>query len=297
MAAPCKDTILLTGATGFLGSNILRALLADGYNVVVLKRSFSDVCRIADCLPYVKYYDMDKVSHSSIFQENDITVVIHCATNYGRKDRCPRKVVDANLILPLDLLYEGQQHNLKIFINTDTILDKRINYYSLSKNQFVDWLRMFSPQIKGITVALEHFYGPGDDETKFVTNTIAALLSGVPELRFTKGEQKRDFVYVSDVVSAFMSIVRNMHSLPAGYSRFEVGSGKNIPIRAFVEKLRDIIGNKNTIFKFGAISYRENEVMESHVDVSGITALGWRPEVGLEKGLAITIDQERKLRS
>lgn len=61
-------TILLTGATGFLGSNILKKILElDEYKVVILKRSFSDVFRISEIINRVKYYDIDLVPLENAF--------------------------------------------------------------------------------------------------------------------------------------------------------------------------------------------------------------------------------------
>jgi nucleoside-diphosphate-sugar epimerase len=286
--------VLLTGATGFLGSHLLKALLASGRRVIVLKRSFSDTVRIKDCLASVPFYDLDKMDCGKVFAENRVDIIIHCATDYGRGARNPHAIIDANLILPLDLLYAGQQHGLKAFINTDTILDKRINYYSLSKSHFTDWMKMCASRMKCITLSLEHFYGAGDNRTKFVTHVITSLLENVPSLDITKGEQKRDFIYIDDVARAFMTVLDNLDSLSCGYTKFEVGSGSNIAIRDFVELLRDISGNTSTKLNFGALPYRENEVMESHVDISGITALGWRPVMPLKQGLNLTVEQQRR---
>ena len=54
------------------------------------------------------------------------------------------------------------------FINTDTILDKRINAYSLSKSQFKEWMSFGFENVKFTNIALEHFFGPFDTTTKFV---------------------------------------------------------------------------------------------------------------------------------
>lgn len=75
--------ILLTGATGFLGSYILERLIKSDYDVVILKRSFSDTWRINHLLDQVISYDIDKVSIDQPFIDNKIRAVIHTVTNYG----------------------------------------------------------------------------------------------------------------------------------------------------------------------------------------------------------------------
>lgn len=74
-------TILLTGVTGFLGSNLLEALLAEDYTIIGLKRSTSDVWRIKEFLgnSNLTLIDNDNVSIEKIFAENEIGTVIHTA--------------------------------------------------------------------------------------------------------------------------------------------------------------------------------------------------------------------------
>lgn len=100
-------TILISGATGFLGSNLMKRLIAEGYEVIILKRSFSDTKRINDYFGKIKYYDIDRVGLENCFLENKIDVFIHCATDYGRKNVDPLHIIEANLITPLKLLEIG----------------------------------------------------------------------------------------------------------------------------------------------------------------------------------------------
>jgi CDP-paratose synthetase len=284
-------TILLTGATGFLGSNILKKILElDEYKVVILKRSFSDVFRISEIINRVKYYDIDLVPLENAFKDNEIEVVLHTATQYGRKKNSTRvfDMVESNLILPLKLLDLSKKYNAATFINTDTILDKRVSMYSLSKKQFRDWLYHYSSDMLCINVSIEHFYGSEDNESKFVSYIINSLIKKEEFIDLTHGEQKRDFVYIQDVVDAFLIIIAK-NKAKYGLYDYEIGSGTNIRIKDFVLKVAYILKNNITQLNFGAISYRENEVMESKVDLNNIKALGWRPKVTLEEGLRRTI--------
>ena len=130
----------------------------------------------------VAAYDIDKVDIKTIFAHHQIDIILHCATDYGRKNIEPLQVIDANLTLPLRLLELGKRNGVSCFINTDTILDKRVSYYSLSKRQFNDWLQVYRNDICCINVALEHFFGPGDDETKFVAFIISQMLDDLKKL-------------------------------------------------------------------------------------------------------------------
>lgn len=288
-----QGVILLTGATGFLGSNLLARLVANNIQVVALKRSFSDLRRIAHLQNIVKFYDIDRLPLSRVFSENTVSTIVHCATDYGRRAVPAAQIVEANLILPLHLLQLACDHNAKAFINADTILDKGINHYSLSKSQFTDWLKLFSHKITCINVALEHFYGPLDDRSKFVTQVINDLLKGIQHLDLTPGKQKRDFIFIDDVVAAFLKIVDFANSASTEFYRFEVGTSQTIEIRRFVQIVKELTGNTTSQLNFGALPYRRNEVMESRVDTHALLQLGWTPQVELREGLRRTIELER----
>jgi nucleoside-diphosphate-sugar epimerase len=290
-------TILATGGTGFLGSHLIRRLTADGHDVVLAKRSTSSMTRLGDLTRRLKIFDLDRNALEDIFAQHRIDVVLHCATDYGRKETPASQVIDANLVLPLRLLELAVEAKTRVFVNTDTILDKRVSVYALSKHQFSDWLKTFSPQLTAINVALEHFFGPGDDTTKFISRMVAETVAAVPRIALTPGQQKRDFIYIDDVVEAFSALIERGVGMPAGYHSYEVGTGRKTTIRDFMALLVRLSENSKTHLDFGAIPYRENEVMETNVDIRGLEALGWRPKVPLEEGLRRTIaaEQARKI--
>jgi len=289
-----NKNLLLTGGTGFLGSNLLRRFVAEGYRIVLLTRASSDTWRIKDCMGSVRHCMLPETCLDALFQEESFDSVVHCATNYGRREVDITCILEANLILPLQLLQLARKYKVGSFINTDTILDKRVSSYSLSKSQFREWLELFSEDICCVNVALEHFYGPLDDPSKFVTFVIQSLLNGIDTLSLTMGEQKRDFIFIDDVVNAFIHIIQMCGHLPKRYSCFEIGSGQNIRIREFVQLVKRLTNNNQTYLDFGAIPYRDNEVMESHVNLEGISALGWSPSVSLEEGLTRTVAAEKE---
>ena len=289
-----KKRIFLTGITGFLGSHLAKALLAAGYEVVALKRKSSSLSRVESIITDIDLFDVEGLDFDQLFRDcGKIDTIIHTATCYGRNDESVSEIFAANTEFPLRLLDAGNRAGVEMFLNTDTILDKYLNLYALSKNQLLQWGKFFSmhEKIRFGNIRLEHFYGPNDDPSKFSSYVINSCLMNAPELRLTKGEQKRDFIYIEDVVSAYMILLEKMNSLDSQFFEFDVGSGRSIPIREFVETVHRLTAS-STHLEFGALPYREGEVMHSEADVTGLTALGWQCRYDVETGLKQVLELE-----
>lgn len=288
--------ILLTGATGYLGSHLAKALLDAGYVVVALKRKTSSLRRLESLLPRMTCIDMDELDLRALFKERGkFDAVIHVATSYGRNGQSASQIADANLSFPLKLLDAAVAADVPAFLNTDTALDKFLNAYSLSKTQFAEWGSYFARQkkIRFFNLRLEHFYGAGDDDTKFTTHVIKSCLLNVPELKLTLGEQRRDFIYIDDVVSAYLTLLEKMDQLPDMFNEFGVGSGQAASIKEFVEVVHDITKSQ-TRLAFGALPYREGEVMFSNANVGSLNKLGWTCKTSLEDGLRLVVESYKQ---
>jgi len=286
-----NKTVLITGATGFLGSHITRELHRNGYKVIILKRSFSDIWRIRDIYSEIRSYDIDKIDLELPFKENKIDCVVHTATKYGRKEERISEIVETNIIFPLKILETATFFDTDTFFNTDTILYSYLNHYSLSKRQFIEWLSAFQDRIKIFNLKLEHMYGEMDDFSKFIPFVIKELLLKATEIKLTKGEQRRDFIYVGDVVDACKAILHSLDKYSKGFYEYEVGTGIATPIKDVVLLLKTLTLNNETYLNFGALPYRDNEIMESKANLEKIKKdVGWEPKILLEEGLKKTIE-------
>jgi CDP-paratose synthetase len=286
--------ILLTGATGFLGSHLIKSLLKVGYEVIALKRKSSSLHRIQSVVSDIVLLDVDEIDFEELFfKYGKFYAIIHTATLYGRNSESVSDIFSANTEFPLRLLDAGNRAGVGIFLNTDTILDKYLNLYALSKNQLLQWGKFFSrhEKIRFGNIRLEHFYGPDDEPTKFSAYVINSCLTNSPELKLTKGEQKRDFIHIDDVVSAYLVLLDKIDGFSSSFVEFDVGSGHSMSIRQFVETVHRLTASKTKLV-FGSLPYREGEVMYSEADVSGLVALGWQCLYDIEAGLKQVIQQE-----
>ena len=291
-----KVNILLSGGSGFLGSNLVNYLYKNKkYNLYLLKRSGSNFSRInKNIFKRLNFIQYPNRNLAKIFKAKKIDCVIHCATNYGSRKNTISEIIQPNLILPMQLLDLCYLNNVRCFLNTDTVLDKRVSNYSLSKNQFSEWLRHYSKNFACSNIKIEHFFGPGDNETKFVISTIKSFLNNEKNLNFTLGTQKRDFIFIDDVVSAMDKILTYSLKKKIGYDLFEVGTGKNVSIKNIVKMIKKICKNTKSKLNFGKIPMRKNELLKVNLNLKKLKALKWKPIYHLENSLKRTIDYYKK---
>ena len=293
MQSPSQRTILLTGATGFLGSRLALALYGVGYRVIALVRSQSTSPRLDSLRPVASLYPLDQPGWEKVFSAHQIDAVVHTATCYGRTGETVEQVFAANTQLPLHLLSTAVEHGVGLFINTDTPLPRQINAYALSKAQFVEWGTLMKERTGFVNLRVESLYGPGEDVSKFVARTIRNCLDNAPHLDLTGGEQQRDFVFIDDVTSAFIVTLEKHWHDRTGRHDYQVGSGQPVSIRSFVE-LAHRLCHSTTQLRFGALPYREHELFFAQADNSALRALGWECHTPLEIGLLQVIESERK---
>ncbi|MFV8327802.1 NAD-dependent epimerase/dehydratase family protein [Flavobacterium sp. ZS1P14] len=290
--------VLLTGGTGFLGSQILKSLLDFDYNVIVLVRKNSDLSRIENLREEIELFCLDENHRNldNLFSNNKIDAIIHTATEYGRG--CSMSsILQANLIFPVKLIEEGIKNDLKLFINSDTFFGKPmykdssyLNEYTTSKKYFLDYLSDCKDKLKIVNMRLEHVFGENDSNNKFVTNILNQLIQNKREILLTDGLQKRDFIYLEDVVSAYLKVLgKNKHL--KDFTEFEVGRGESIKVRQFVEILSEVTHSKSEL-KFGALSARIGEIQDSVAKVSSLKEIGWEAKYSIKQAIQRMVEIE-----
>ncbi len=294
--------VLLTGATGFLGSHLTKGLVHEGHDVLILKRSFSNTWRITDVLSKITVFNIDQSSLEQPFIEcGPIDAVIHTATKYDRKDERASELLEANVLFPLRLLETAIKYQTKVFINTDSYFHKNdIEYphlagYTRTKKQFLEWGKASSSneKIRFINVWLEHIYGSFDSMNKFSTYIIRSCLNHIPELSLSPGDQRRDFIHVHDVISAYSLLLKKWESFP-NFKEIELGTGKSVSIKEFIDLIHTKSQSRTKLY-FGAIPHRENEIMDSKANIEELEKLGWKREIDLEKGIQMVLSDEKSI--
>jgi CDP-paratose synthetase len=278
--------ILMTGATGFLGSHVARLFLQRGCSITAISRTHSNKSRFSeDEIRSIHWIPIEADWLEKAFQKK-YNAVIHLATNYGYKGTTLNEILEVNLLLPLQILDAAAKAAVPLFISTDTLLTKFLNDYALTKSHLTDWGRRFAERgfITFCNLRIEHIYGAGDNPERFTDMVIRGCRDHIPYLNLTLGEQYRDFVHVSDVAEAYRIVFERLERTPMRFHEFEVGTGVATRVKDFVEQVHRLTKSR-TELRFGAVPYRLHEIMYACANIAPLRALGWEPRIPLAEGL------------
>lgn len=272
--------ILLTGATGFLGSQIAERLLARGQIIACPVRNIQNLRRLQYLCNQVKLIPIERLE--SGIAEFKADTVIHTACAYARGSSTWQDMLDANLMFPLRVLEEVKKHQRIRWINTDTCLPIYLNEYALSKKQFCQWGKYYGEQneLQFINLQLEHFYGPNAPEDQFLEWAIRKLKKNEP-LELTIGTQKRDFVYIGGVLDVYEAMLEK--EMSAVYINVPVGTGEAPTIREVIEHLKKCV-NSSSELRFGVRPLRDGEP-NSCCDTNILKSLGIGPFTQWREGM------------
>lgn len=300
---------LVTGATGHIGSHLVRYLLERNVKVAALVRPTSNLWRIENILHrlYIIEGDLSDIDHSSAaIREFAPKVIFHLGWHgVSTRYRNDPAQVTQNLYGSLKLLELSQENGCQKWIGlgsqaeygssnrvlTEDLPTHPVTTYGVAK-LCVGLLSEKLCQAYGIGFAWLRFtaaYGPMDDHNHMIPDLILKLLRGEkPSL--TLGEQRWDYLYVEDAVEAIWRVAIT----PEAQGIFNLGSGEAHSIRSIVERIRDLIGPDLSL-GFGEVPYRSDQIMHLQADISHLRQVtGWSPQVRLDEGLRRTVEWFRE---
>lgn len=296
--------ILLTGATGFIGSHLLESLLQQGFKVSIIKRTTSNTWRINHLIDQISIYDYDREELEQVFKEGSIDTVIHLATCYRKYESASDidEMTRANIAFPSELLVQGAKYGVSQFINTGTYFEydcsvqpvsesanlKPFNYYAATKTAFEGILKSYSEALKISTLRLFSPYG-AKDNNKLIPMLIKKGFSG-EKISLSEGFQKIDPIYVDDIVSAYLRCI-DLADNETGYDVFNIGSGQSNSIRDIVSVIEEKLGRSLSV-EWGEKSLNDYECVYADT-AKARKYLGWTPVYSLSQGVEKTIEYYR----
>lgn len=286
---------LITGGTGFVGSNLTRRLVRDGWQVHIIITPHSNIEQIKDVVDQVTLHVHDGSTEGmlGILAEIKPEVVFHLASLFLSEHTATdiSRLVASNILFGTQLLEGMAANGVKKIVNTGTSWQhyknkpySPVNLYAATKQAFEDILQYYveAKGVQAITLKLFDTYGPNDPRPKLF-HLLEKISREGTSLAMSPGEQMLDLVYIDDVVQAFVvAAERLMAGEASGHEKYGVSSGKPMPLKELVDLYAGVIGRPLPI-EWGGRPYREREVM---VTCSTLFELpGWSSEIQLEDGI------------
>jgi nucleoside-diphosphate-sugar epimerase len=283
--------VLVTGASGLIGSHLLRLLGPDAEVVAVSRSPRSGP-------EGVRWVTADLArdgATGAVLDAERPDVVIHLA-GAVRGDRTLDAVgptLRANLVSTVELLEAATRLGCRRIVLSGSLYEEPLGAdappspYGASRWAASAYGRMFHTLFDAPVVILRpsYAYGPGQEHTKLIPHVTTALLRGEdPEL--SSGERMLDWVYAEDVAGAYVAAAARPGIEGA---TLDVGSGIEASVQEVVEAIVRAIGPSAGRPLFGTVPVRPHE---QHVvpDVEATASvLGWRAATGLEDGLGRTV--------
>jgi len=296
------NPILVTGASGFVGSHLVRSLVRQGFDVV----SVFHKSRVEEDKRHLRIDLRNGVALGKLFRQFRFSAVIHlAAAGVSAEAETLDDVAAVNMLATATLARLAMTHGVERFVHVGSgfeyhpqaqPMDESTplgapNLYGASKA--AGWMLLDAlHRLEGlplVTFRPFSIYGPGESAVKLVPYTILRAQAGEP-IRLTLGSQVRDYVFVEDVVDA----LRLGLTAPAAVGKvYNIGSGpaEARSVRRTVEEIVQMMGAPARLCWFDRATrgrcdppYLVSDPTRAHVE------LGWRPRVCLAEGLARTIE-------
>lgn len=250
--------ILMLGATGYLGGNIVKRLVEDGHKVICVTRPTSDCSRLCLGSGRIEIISNDLGEIEETLQSKDVDWVVNGVCTYNPNASLYGDMLDSNLMFPLSVLNLAIKYDVKNYMTMGTGLPGNFNVYSFTKHEFAVFGKFLSEKdhVNFVNLELEMFYGGTYEPLSRFMNACLTKLKANDPLELTSGIQSRDIVRVEDVVDIISWIIKEKPF--TGYKDLPIGSGESHSIREMVTFMKDNLGSAS-ILNFGAIESREGE--------------------------------------
>lgn len=298
-------TVLVTGATSFIGRHLINVLLHDNYVFGIIRPNslrrnmLLQNPRLSIIETSMDAYDMlpdiiGKIHHVDTF--------IHLAWNGTRGNlRNDKKLQEHNLSCSLNALQSAVALGVSTFVSAgsqaeygpwqaetklvETVTPHPNTEYGKAKLAFYE-SALHKCNEKGIRFIEPRFfslYGPGDFAGTMVISMLKNMLQN-KECNLTESVQTWDFLYIDDAVKGLLNLIQD----PSASGIYNFGSGDSHPLKWFIEKMYELTKSSSKL-NFGAIPYPPTGMVNVNPDVSRLMATGWKPGVSFEEGISAII--------
>jgi UDP-glucose 4-epimerase len=283
---------LITGATGFIGSEVVRALLREDVELFALARKSSATDRLDERARVIEgdLFEREDVERAVATSEPDICVHLAWTTEPGRYflDRSENLRLLAGSIDLLQFLVEAGCERVVV---GGTCVEEAgpATIYSAAKRSLHTVIeQLASAELAYVCAHVFYPFGPGENPARTVPTIVRKLLRG-EAVAMTGGEQVRHYTHVADLASAVARV-----ALADTRGTIDLCWGEPVTVREFTDMLGDATGRRD-LLRYGEVPYHPDEVMRAVGDPGSLEReLGWKPQASLRERIDQTVEWWRR---
>ncbi len=309
------SNILITGATGFIGSNLARTLSKSEDKISIFLKSQSNLWRLKDIISHFDVHVVD-LSNPDMIKQKIMKIkpdiVYHCAA-YGvypfQKDL--NTIIQTNVIGSANLMQVLTKYNdLKKFINIGSVFEygpklkpaketdvvKPITIYGIAKVTQTHLAQYFALANNLPTVTLRIFttYGAYEESGRLISDIMFALIRKTP-LNLACPAARRDFIYIDDVINA---LIKAAKTRGIEGEIFNIGGGRKFDVQEIVDLAQEVSQTNLNI----SLDYKKQLEFDKITGSKTVFAniekarkvLRWKPRYSIKEGLKKTYDWYKK---
>ena len=302
-----RKKILITGGAGFIGAALTRKLLLKGFEPHLFLRKSTNLWRIKDLLSQINFYNvdlLDKLKVEKTVKKINPFAIFHLATYSSYRDQSKyEKIIQTNIKGTLNLLSTSKDISYELFVNTGSSSEYGIKNFPMKEDDSLEPISFYAAAKAGATyickvfalefnkpiVTLRPFsvYGPYEADDRLIPTVIKALINN-ETIKLTDGNKRRDFVYIDDVVDAYIKSLEKKSKISGQV--LNIGTGVEYTNEEIVKILFKVSGKKARIEK-GAFPKRlwDNPHWVSDTSLTK-RVMGWESKTSLQEGLKKTYE-------
>ena len=300
-----QERILVVGGGGFVGANLTRKLIGLGYEVHLIWKLSSNPWRLNDIKKQIKFHIVDiqnKKKLTTLIKKIYPVAIFHLAShNAYRNQEDIEKIINVSINGTLNLLLASKDIPYKVFVNTGSSSEYGFKRKPMKESDFLEPISFYAAAKAGQTFLCQAFafqynkpivtlrpfsvYGQYEQNDRFIPTIIRAVIEKKP-INLTGGKQRRDFIYIDDMVNAYIKLLKHGKKLKGRI--LNIGTGKQYTNDEVVKALFKVTGQSVPINK-GEFPKRIWDSPHWVADISKAKKLlNWTPAYSLEKGLTKT---------
>ncbi|MBP3710268.1 MAG: NAD(P)-dependent oxidoreductase [Treponema sp.] len=293
---------IVTGASGFIGKQLVAELLSRNIEVVAIDIRFDEVLLNNDKVTCINCADKSPFDLEESLKEQKTDTFFHLAwAGTSGQLRADYSVQLNNVKLACDYVMLSSKIDCERFVYASSINEMETYEYLQSDNinpsgGYIYGVGKLAAHLMGETVAklndvefipviITNIYGAGEKSARLINTSIRQLLNK-EHCSFTEGKQTYDFIYIADAIASIVEVAEKGNA----FNRYYIGSGNPKPLREFLLEMKDVVA-PDAELGLGDLPFNGIDIDYSQFKLKKVEEdTGYKNKISFRDGIKMTMD-------